>query len=64
MPLVTGRGERMTSDGEVLVPLDGDSMPALDADTEAVAIVFLHADLSPGHERLPWPRTHRGSGST
>ncbi|HEY3830710.1 MAG TPA: hydantoinase/oxoprolinase family protein [Acidimicrobiia bacterium] len=44
--------ERVTADGEVLVALDASTLPKLAADTEAVAIAFLHADLHPAHERV------------
>jgi len=41
--------ERVAATGEVLVPLDP-TPPELPADTEAVAVCLLHADLHPGHE--------------
>jgi N-methylhydantoinase A/oxoprolinase/acetone carboxylase beta subunit len=44
--------ERVAADGTVLRALDPATLPTLDADIEAVAIAFLHADLHPGHEQI------------
>ncbi len=46
--------ERLDADGSVLVPLDLTSLPdlaAVEPPPEAVAVVLLHSDLSPAHER-------------
>ena len=45
--------ERLAADGAELVPLDLEALRALPipAEVECVAVVFLHADLDPSHER-------------
>lgn len=55
-PLVTralrfGVVERLAADGSVLVPVDLATIPEIPAEVGAVAVVFLHADLNPAHER-------------
>lgn len=44
--------ERLSADGSVLVPLDLTTLPELPDGVDAVAVVLLHADLDPTHERL------------
>ena len=44
--------ERLGPDGSVLHALDPDLLPAVPPDVESVAVVFLHADLEPAHERI------------
>ncbi len=44
--------ERLAADGSVLLPYLAGSAPSVPADTEAVAICFLHADLDPTHEAI------------
>ena len=55
-PLVAGdrRYEvdgRLDARGTELTPLDGDRLPAMPDDVEAVAVCLLHADLNDAHER-------------
>lgn len=44
--------ERVSAEGAVLVPLDSDCVPTLPAGVDSAAVVFLHSDLEPAHERL------------
>ena len=44
--------ERVGAGGEVLVALDPDAVPPLPAGADAAAVVFLHSDREPDHERL------------
>ena len=43
--------ERVSAAGEVLVPLDADRLPDPPDVADTVAVVFLHSDLAPDHER-------------
>ena len=43
--------ERVSAEGEVLLPLDPSALPDPPAGTDTVAVVFLHSDREPEHER-------------
>lgn len=51
-PLRFGVAGRMAADGTELEPVDLSSLPELPRGVESVAVVLLHADLDPDHERL------------
>lgn len=43
--------ERLAADGTELVAVDAGAVPTVPEGVDAVAVVLLHADLEPGHER-------------
>ena len=59
-PIVTasiGVRERMSAEGDVIVPIDGASLAAVparvhDAQCDAIAIAFVHSGVNPAHERV------------
>ena len=53
--------ERVSAGGDVLVALNADAVPEPPEGTDSVAVVFLHSDLEPEHERLA-ARTLRSRG--
>ena len=53
--------ERVSAGGEVLISLRADAVPEPPEGTDSVAVVFLHSDLEPEHERLA-ARTLRARG--